>query len=115
MSPKIEHYEFGSIRVDGVEHTADLIILPERVIGNWWRKDGHLLRADDVLPVFDAAPDTLIVGTGASGVMSIPEETRRQLEENGIRLVASRTGEAVQTYNQLRDSQLVAAALHLTC
>jgi hypothetical protein len=38
---RIDHYEFGRIVVDGREVTNDLIILPGRVVRNWWRQEGH--------------------------------------------------------------------------
>jgi len=115
MSPRIEHYRFGTITVDGQRHTQDLIILPERVIAGWWRKEGHALHPDDLTTVFEAAPEVLIVGTGAYGMMRVTEETRLALEAAGIRLIAAPTAEAVETYNQLREEARVAAALHLTC
>ena len=41
--PKIDDYDFGRIVVDGVEQTRDVILLPGRVVPNWWRHDGHTL------------------------------------------------------------------------
>jgi len=115
MSPVIEHYRFGTITVNGQRHTRDLIILPERIVAGWWRKEGHALHPDDLTAVFEAAPEVLVVGTGAYGMMHVPEETRRALETASIRLVAAPTAEAVETYNELRKQARVAAALHLTC
>ena len=115
MSPTIEHYRFGAITVDGQRHTRDLIILPERIVAGWWRKEGHALHPDDLTAVFEAAPEVLVVGTGAYGMMRVTEETRRALETSGIRLIAAPTAEAVKTYNELREETRVAAALHLTC
>lgn len=114
-SLRIEHYRFGSITVDGQHHTRDLIILPERVIAGWWRKEGHALHPDNLSAVFEAAPEVLVVGTGAYGMVRVMEETRRALEAAGIRLIAAPTAEAVETYNRLREKARVAAALHLTC
>ena len=115
MSPAIEHYRFGTITVDGQRYTRDLIILPERIAAGWWRKEGHALHPDDLTAVFEAAPEVLVVGTGAYGMMRVTEETRRALETAGIRLIAATTAEAVKTYNELREETRVAAALHLTC
>jgi len=115
MSPAIEHYRSGTITVGGQRHTRDLIILPERVIAGWWRKEGHALHPDDLTAVFEAAPEVLVVGTGAYGMMRVTEETRRALETAGIRLIAAPTAEAVKTYNELREETRAAAALHLTC
>ena len=115
MSPAIEHYRFGAITVDGQRHTRDLIILPEHIVAGWWRKEGHALHPDDLTAVFEVAPEVLVVGTGAYGMMRVTEETRRALETAGIRLIAAPTAEAVKTYNELREETRVAAALHLTC
>ncbi len=115
MSPAIDHYRFGAIIVDGQRHTRDLIILPDRVVAGWWRKEGHALQPDDLAVVFESAPEVLVVGTGAYGMMRVTEEARRALEEAGIRLVVAPTAKAVKTYNELRETVRVATALHLTC
>ena len=31
---RIEGYGFGHVTVDGAEHTKDVIVLPDRVVGN---------------------------------------------------------------------------------
>ncbi len=113
--PRIESYRFGRMVVDGTAHTRDLILLPDRVIGNWWRKEGHRLIPDDLEPVLEAAPEVLVVGTGAFGRMKVTEEARRVLEAAGIDLVVANTGEAVQRYNDLRGRKRTAGAFHLTC
>jgi hypothetical protein len=113
--PKIESYEFGRIVIDGQPYQADLILLPERILDGWWRKEGHLLQSADLEAVLDAAPDLLIVGQGAYGRMKIAGEAKRAIEQAGIQMVASRTGEAVKRFNALSDDRTVALALHLTC
>jgi len=114
-APKIESYRFGFIRIDGKTHTKDLIILPDRVVAGWWRQQGHTLRPDDLQDVFEGAPEVLVVGSGSFGHMQVPDHTRRQLKTAGIELIVERTGPACQTYNALRQTRRVAAALHLTC
>jgi hypothetical protein len=114
-APQIESYRFGRIVIDGQTHHKDVIILPDRVIGGWWRKEGHALHPDDLEAVFEAAPEVLIVGQGASGLMRVAQETRRALQAAGIELVALPTKEAVEMYNATREERIVAAALHLTC
>jgi hypothetical protein len=47
--------------------------------------------------------------------MQITQETELALRDAGIELIAQPTGQAVETYNRLRDERAVAAALHLTC
>ena len=113
--PEIESYRFGHLVVDGQVHQRDLIILPGRVLGGWWRKQGHVLHTEDLEAVFEASPDLLVVGQGASGLMEVAPETAQALEAAGIELVAQHTEKACQTYNRLREQSPVAAALHLTC
>lgn len=112
---KIEGYSFGRITVGGQVHTADLIILPDRVVGGWWREAGHSLSVNDLAEVFAAKPEVLVVGSGAHGMMDVPEATRNAVEAAGIRLIVERTAAACDTYNRLSASARVAAALHLTC
>jgi hypothetical protein len=115
MSAKIDSYRFGQIVIAGKVHHNDVIILPNRVIGGWWRKEGHALHPGDLDAVFEAAPEVLVVGQGASGLMRVTEETKQALKDASIELVALPTGKAVEAYNDLRDERAVAAALHLTC
>jgi len=113
--PRIEDYRFGSMVVDGKRHASDLILLPDRVVGDWWRAQGHRLAPDDLTSVFEAAPEVLVVGTGADERMEVSAETRQALQTAGIELRVSATGEAWQVYNALREKRRVAAAFHLTC
>ena len=114
-SPEIHSYHFGQMVVDGEPHAQDLILLPDRVAANWRRKTGHRLDVQDLRQVLDAAPETLVVGTGAHGLMDVPLETRQAVEAAGIELQAAHTGEAWQTYNDLRERRRTAGAFHLTC
>ncbi|MEA3340284.1 MAG: MTH938/NDUFAF3 family protein [Chloroflexota bacterium] len=114
-TPQIESYRFGRIVIDGRVYGKDVIILPDRVIGNWWRQEGHALRPDDLEAVFEAAPEVLVVGQGDYGLMRVTGEAAQSLQAAGIELIALPTGEAVETYNRLCAERAVAAALHLTC
>lgn len=114
-APNIDSYRFGRIVVDGKPHTKDLIILPDRVIGGWWRTEGHTLLPDDLADVLAARPDILVVGQGAYRRMNVSDQARQSLEQAGIELIAQSTKQACETYNRLRQQRAIAAALHLTC
>ena len=115
IAPKIDSYRFGQVVIDGDTYTKDVIILPERVIGGWWRKEGHALHPADLEAVIEAAPDVLVVGRGAHGRMKITQGARNALAAAGIELEGENTEAACKRYNQLREKLKVAAALHLTC
>ncbi|MGD2104428.1 MAG: Mth938-like domain-containing protein [Anaerolineae bacterium] len=114
-TPKVESYRFGKMVVDGRRHTNDLILLPDRVISNWWRERGHRLSAKDLEDVLEARPEVLVVGTGAHGVMKVPQETHRAVRQAGIELRIADTDAAWRTYNDLRQDRETAGAFHLTC
>jgi hypothetical protein len=114
-APRIDSYRFGQVVIDGQTHNKDVIIFSNRVLGRWWRKEGHLLQPDDLETVFEARPKLLVVGQGAYGQMVVAPETKQALEAAGIELIAQPTKEACQTYNDMREQGDVVAALHLTC
>jgi hypothetical protein len=111
---RIDQYEFGQIVVDGRQGTRDLIILPNRMVRNWWRRDGHVLVLDDLVEVLDELPFHLVVGTGADGRMRPDPDTVQQLQERGVTVEVPPTGQAVRRFAEL-DPAGTAAALHLTC
>jgi hypothetical protein len=111
---RIDQYEFGRIVVDGRQETKDLIVLPDRVLRNWWRRDGHGLVLDDLDEVLDELPPHLFVGTGADGRMRPDPDAIQQLQERGVTVEALPTGQAVRRFGEL-DPARTAAALHLTC
>jgi hypothetical protein len=111
----IESYAFGRIVIDGETYTSDVIIYPGRVDPSWWRAEGHLLVPADVAGPLKARPDVLIIGTGYSGVMRVPQETVDRITAQGIDVRVERTTRAVSLYNELQAEGTVIAALHLTC
>ena len=112
----IGSYEFGRVVVDGVEYTRDLIVFPGHVKSGWWRVEGHRLRVEDLEDVIPFEPEVLVVGTGAYGLMKVTEEAEEALAERGIHLVARKTADACDVYNELvREGKRAVAALHLTC
>ena len=112
--PTIEQYGFGRIVIDGEEQTRDVIVLPERVLTDWWRADGHRLVLDDLGEVIEELPSRLVVGTGAYGRMRPDPEVLAQLRQRGVEVEVLPTDEAVRRYGEL-DPRRTAAALHLTC
>jgi hypothetical protein len=112
--PRLEDYSFGRLTVDGTEQRRDLIVLPERVVTDWWRQDAHGLIVDDLRDVLDELPERLILGNGAHGRLQPHPAVIDELRRRGVEVEVLQTDDAVRRYNQL-DERRVAAALHLTC
>ena len=111
---RLEDYSFGRVVVDGEEHTRDLIVLPDRVVPDWWRRDGHSLAMEDLDDVRDELPERLILGCGAHGQLKPDPAVIEALERRGIEVEALHTADAVTRYGE-SDERRTAAALHLTC
>src|SRR5437899_2608391 len=111
---RLEDYSFGRLVVDGQEETRDVIVLPQRVVRNWRRRDGHSLVLDDFRNCLDELPLRLVVGTGYDARMRPDPGALRALEERGVQVEVLPTAEAVDRYEELNPAE-TAAALHLTC
>lgn len=112
----IESYKFGQMTIDGTVYKSDLFIHRGRVNDNWWRKEGHLLCMDDLDAILKFPPQALLVGTGASGMMKVPDDVIKDLEYIGVETVAMKTGEAWHIYNRLyKENSNISGAFHLTC
>lgn len=117
MKP-IDHYSFGSMIIAGQKINNDLIIFPDgRIASHWWRREGHLLQAEDLRELLESRPQFLIVGTGASGLMRPASGLAELLSRAGIEeVVFLPTAEAVRRYNAaLPPTNRLAACFHLTC
>ena len=110
----ISAYEFGRITIDGTQHSKDVIVVPGRVVPNWWRQEGHSLVVEDFSEVLDELPPNLIVGAGAYGRLSPDPGALEELRARGVDVQVMPTGEAVERY-RTSDPDVTAAALHLTC
>ncbi len=112
----IDSYQFGRIVIDGASLLKDCLIIGGVVKPNWRRQEGHSLSIEDLQEVIEARPSILVIGSGASGMMDVPESAQQGLKEIGIKLEVYDTKRAVKRFNELMEKgSNAAAALHLTC
>lgn len=112
----IEQYSFGRMVISGRVYSADLKIINNRVVADWWRKAGHVVDVDDVADILAAKPQCLVIGKGKPGLMRVSGELAAELREQGIELVVEPTESAVATFNRLAAAgRQVAAGFHLSC
>jgi len=119
----IENYKFGSITIDGKTYNHDVEVRWTDEVLKWWRKESHLIGAEDVKRAVEQNPDTIIIGTGESGIARVTEDTQRFITKENIKLIIDKTAEAVKTFNIIkRESEReegrqrkVIGLFHLTC
>lgn len=113
----IDSYSFGHIVVDKILYKNDVIVFPDRVQADWWRKEGHQLQLEDIQDALEEVqPNALVVGTGNSGIMKVSKEVKKYLVARNIKLFAEPTEKATKMYNRLiLTEDKVLGAFHLTC
>lgn len=110
----IESYDFGRMEINGKLYQKDLIILPDKIIDNWWREEGHLLKIPDLFEIFQIKFEVLIIGTGAYGFMKISEDLIQKLNDMKIDYHVLETPKAVEKFNEIKN-KIKVGAFHLTC
>ncbi|HOC53060.1 MAG TPA: MTH938/NDUFAF3 family protein [Caldisericia bacterium] len=110
----IEDYDFGIMRIDGKVYKKDLIILPDKIVENWIREEGHFLQIQDLFEIFGTNLEILIIGTGAYGLMKVSEDLIKKLKDMEIDYHISNTFDAVKKFNEI-ENKIKAGAFHLTC
>jgi len=114
--PVIESYSFGSMVIDGARYTKDVIIFPDAgILSPWWRNQGHVLTSNDLRELIASAPEVIVCGTGAMGVMRPTAELKENLAARNIEFIIQKSAKAVETFNYLSEIKRVGGCFHLTC
>lgn len=111
----IQGYRFGSFTLNGMAYRKDAIVHGDELTP-WWRLAGHSVARQDIGTLVERHPAVIVIGTGALGMMKVPDDTRTFIEDSGIELIVERTPSAVRTFNRFQgEDKDVAIAMHLTC
>jgi hypothetical protein len=119
----IEEYKFGSITIDGKTYNYDVEVRWTGEVLKWWREESHVIDVEDVKRAIEQNPDTIIIGTGASGMAKVTEEAKKEIFSKEIELIIDKTEEAIKTFNiqkeeseeEERVQKRVIGLFHLTC
>ncbi len=107
---------FGWIETDSGRFDHDIVIFPDgRVVNRYdlLRGDNHRFGPTEARTVLDSTQADIVLGTGQYGLVRISAETTEFLKGIGVRLHASRTPKAVETFNRLAGPKC--AVFHVTC
>lgn len=119
----IEEYHFGSIIIDGKTYNQDVEVRWTGEVLPWWRGESHVIDVEDVKRAVEQNPETIIIGTGESGVARVTEEAQKEIKSRGIELIIDLTEEATKTFNIIKEEskeeegkqRKVIGLFHLTC
>jgi len=119
----IEEYRFGLVVIDGKTYQHDIEVRWTGEVLDWWREQSHIIDVEDIIDVLEQNPETIIIGTGESGMAHVTERARQEIEKRGIELVVDKTEQATKTFNIRKEESLeeegvqekVVGLFHLTC
>ena len=110
----IEEYKFGSITILGKTYEYDVEVRWTGEVLKWWRKESHVIDVEDLKRAIDQNPETIIIGTGYSGLAKVTEKAQKFITEKGIKLIIDKTEEATKAFNILKEERVI-GLFHLTC
>jgi len=114
---RIEAFSFGSLRVDGVTYTHDVVIDGGQVRKRRKKPSQQFREAFGHTPL-SVAEDIpwkcrrLVIGTG-TGALPVMDEVKREAERRHVKLVILPTAEAIDELNA--HPEHANAILHVTC
>ncbi len=118
-----EKTKFGFIIVDGKKYTHDIYLNLDGTITKRKKElskphsKGHtVLGPEEIKYLLDQKPETLIIGKGQYGILPMPKESKKLLDESGIIVIKTKTPNALPMINELlKQKAKIVAILHLTC
>ena len=119
----IDEYKFGLITIKGQTYDYDVEVRWGGEVLEWQRNESHIFDVDSVKRAVEQNPDTIVLGTGESGLAKVTEDCQKFIKEQGIELIVDRTAEAVRTFNVICQDSLeeegkqrkAIGLFHLTC
>ncbi len=116
---KIQEYSFGSIKINRDVYTKDLWIIEGKVkkrdksIAKNKFGTSHKIPRKELKKVVTPKTRRIIIGTGASGLVSLTKKATKYLEDSKIKLEMYKTGELVE--NKIQIGKEDSGIIHLTC
>jgi hypothetical protein len=115
---RFEDFSFGSLGIDGVTYSHDLVI-DRGEVRKRKKKPSKVFREQfghTPLSVAEEIPwkcRRLVIGTGANGALPVMKEVEREAERRKVELLLLPTSKAIAFLNEQPED--TNAILHITC
>jgi len=120
MKPHIDSTKFGSITIDKKKYDFDVQITIDGEVKKRKKKlskavfgTSHILSLEEANHVYQEGAESMIFGTGQSGLASLSDPARDFFQEKGCKVDLLPTPQAIETWNQA--SGKVIGLFHITC
>ena len=119
-SPKVTHLSWGRLEVEGVDDAfKDAKLFPGGARAWDWNETGTNhepgIQPADAEELLERGATTVVLSRGFHGRLGVTPDTLRVLEDRGVSTHIRQTGEAIQLYNELTETERVGALIHSTC
>jgi hypothetical protein len=118
-SPRISSLSWGHIEVEGYPPFKDVKIFPGGAREWDWRetRTRHVpgIQPADVQELIEHGARAVVLSKGIWKRLHVCPETLEVLAKNGIQVEVLQTEDAVERFNELRDSIAVGGLFHSTC
>ena len=119
----IQEYKFGLMVIDGKTYTEDIEVRWTDEVLDWSKEDSHIIDIEDIVRALEENPETIVIGTGETGIAHVTKEAKDEIRSRGIKLIIDRTEQAAKTFNVINDESFeeegrqekVIGLFHLTC
>ena len=115
----IEEYSFGTIRINGNVYSKDLWLINGKIdkrdksIAKGKFGTSHKICAKELKKIVTKKTKRVIIGSGASGLVTLTEKASKFLNDKDIKLEVYKTGDLVLKKIELCEDD--SAIIHLTC
>jgi hypothetical protein len=116
---KIEEYSFGSIRINGNVYSKDLWLINGKIekrdksIAKEKFETSHKICAKELKKIVTKKTKRVIIGSGASGLVTLTEKASKFLEDGDIKLQIYKTSDPVLKRIVICEDD--SGIIHLTC
>ena len=119
ISPRISQLSWGHIEVEGYPPFKDVKIFPGGAREWDWHetRTRHVpgIQPADVQELIEHGARAVVLSKGIWKRLQVCPETLEVLAKNGIQVEVLQTEDAVERFNELRDSIAVGRLFHSTC
>ena len=117
-SPRVTELAWGRLEVEGSTF-KDAKLFPGGARAWDWNETGTRhepgIQPADVEELLERGITAVVLSKGFYGRLGVTLEALRMLEDRGVAAHVRQTEEAIELYNELRETQKVGALIHSTC
>ena len=108
---KIQEYKLGSFIIEGRQFIGNVKIIGSKV--RYWEKpENQNLDVNNLQDLIDSGSEFLLIGTGAAGLLKVPDHVKKAITEKGIALFTGKTQDMVKRFNDLhKENKKISAIL----